>query len=89
MWHLSLKDDYLFYHFPLGVSFYRKDTEALECSQIFQKNKKQKNCELSRAQVLWGVAGGPGIVWSREEEAQRSLHTSLQLPEYLPFPGYL
>ena len=43
--------------------------------------EQQRCCEVSGAQVLWGVAGGVGTVQSGEEKAQGRSYHSLQLPE--------
>ena len=43
--------------------------------------KGHKAGEESRAQVLWGVADGTGIVQLGEEDAQGRPYGSLQLPE--------
>ena len=45
--------------------------------------EKQLSCEGSGAQVLWGVAEGPGEVQYGEEEAQGRPYHSLQWPERL------
>jgi len=41
----------------------------------------QQSCEGSGAQILRGTAAGTGIVWSKEEEAQKWPYWSLKLPE--------
>ena len=46
-----------------------------------RSTQEQWSCEGCRAQVLWGVAEGPGIVYSAEEETQGRPYHSLQLPE--------